>query len=66
MLSPAREVRLPAQQGESGPVVKPTGFHLLKLQGVRECLGGLPGGGRSRRIERLARWVAFPADSEEQ
>lgn len=37
--SPARQAR---------PSGKPVGFYLLRLLRVRECLGGLPGGGRSR------------------
>lgn len=37
--SPARQAR---------PRGKPVGFYLLRLLRVRECLGGLPGGGRSR------------------
>ena len=54
--SPERHVR---------PSHKPVGFHPLRLLRVRGYLGGLPEAGRSRGIERLSRWAASPADSEE-
>ena len=55
--SPERQAR---------PSHKPVGFHPLRLLRVRGYIGGLPEGGRSGGIERLPRWAASPADSEEQ